>query len=87
LAIQQHQQQPQQHRRRRQQQKRPAAGCVKGRSRSGGGHGTLRPTADATWRPEMNYCRLLGPTAIAVAVLVWNTLYYADKCTMHDFES
>jgi len=28
-----------------------------GRSSSGGSRGTLRPAADATWRPEMNYRR------------------------------
>jgi len=30
---------------------------------SGGGRGTLRLAADATWRPEMNYRRLRVPTA------------------------
>ena len=35
-----------------------AAGCNRGRI-SSGGRGTLRPTADATWRSEMSYRRFL----------------------------
>jgi len=35
-----------------------SGGCRdNGRSSSGVGRDTLRPAADATWRPEMNYCR------------------------------
>jgi len=40
-----------------------------GRSRSGGGRGTLRPAADATWRPEI-ITAVLGSNSYALLFLL-----------------
>jgi len=41
---------------------------------SGGGRGSLRPAADATWRPEMNYRRFRADSYALLFLLHFDTL-------------